>query len=83
MGGIWISFPCQAIIQHGFSRNILQVPGERSLGTYNLDILNDDIHVSLPLTSEVIILSSWSSNVSCHMCFELNSLRANLSYSSD
>jgi hypothetical protein len=65
------------------SRNILQVPGERSLGTYNLDILNDDIHVSLPLTSEVIILSSWSSNVSCHMCFELNSLRANLSYSSD
>uniref|UniRef100_A0A0E0AQ59 Uncharacterized protein n=1 Tax=Oryza glumipatula TaxID=40148 RepID=A0A0E0AQ59_9ORYZ len=33
-------------------RLTVEVPGERSLGTYNLDILNDDIHVSLPLTSE-------------------------------
>ncbi|TVU00729.1 hypothetical protein EJB05_53839 [Eragrostis curvula] len=33
-------------------RLTVEVPGERSLGTYNLDILNDDIHVSLPSTSE-------------------------------
>ena len=31
----------------------VQIPGERSLGTFNLDILNDDVHVSLPSTSEV------------------------------
>ncbi|KAL6659540.1 hypothetical protein ACP70R_003580 [Stipagrostis hirtigluma subsp. patula] len=33
-------------------RLTVEVPGERSLGTYNLDILNDDVHVSLPSTSE-------------------------------
>ncbi|EEC82816.1 hypothetical protein OsI_27603 [Oryza sativa Indica Group] len=36
-------------------RLTVEVPGERSLGTYNLDILNDDIHVSLPLTSEFCV----------------------------
>ncbi|WVZ95400.1 hypothetical protein U9M48_041168 [Paspalum notatum var. saurae] len=33
-------------------RLTVEIPGERSLGTFNLDILNDDVHVSLPSTSE-------------------------------
>ncbi|KAL6856895.1 hypothetical protein ACP4OV_018277 [Aristida adscensionis] len=33
-------------------RLTVEVPGERSLGTYNLDIANDDVHVTLPSTSE-------------------------------
>ncbi|XP_040382901.1 uncharacterized protein LOC102719317 isoform X2 [Oryza brachyantha] len=33
-------------------RLTVEVPGERSLGTYSLDIFNDDVHVSLPLTPE-------------------------------
>uniref|UniRef100_A0ACD5WZJ8 Uncharacterized protein n=1 Tax=Avena sativa TaxID=4498 RepID=A0ACD5WZJ8_AVESA len=33
-------------------RLTVEVPGERSLGTYNLDVLSDDIHVSLPSTPE-------------------------------
>ncbi|CAO2190040.1 unnamed protein product [Urochloa humidicola] len=33
-------------------RLTVEIPGERSLGTFNLDILSDDVHVSLPSTSE-------------------------------
>ncbi|KAM0845626.1 hypothetical protein ACQ4PT_056233 [Festuca glaucescens] len=33
-------------------RLTVEVPGERSLGTYNLDVLSDDVHVSLPSTTE-------------------------------
>uniref|UniRef100_A0A0Q3SS11 Uncharacterized protein n=1 Tax=Setaria italica TaxID=4555 RepID=A0A0Q3SS11_SETIT len=33
-------------------RLTVEIPGERSLGTFNLDILNDDVHVLLPSTSE-------------------------------
>lgn len=33
-------------------RLTVEVPGERSLGTYNLDLLSDDVHVSLPSTPE-------------------------------
>ena len=36
-----------------FPSYYVQIPGERSLGTFNLDILSDDVHVSLPSTSEV------------------------------
>uniref|UniRef100_A0A453S1U3 Vacuolar protein sorting-associated protein 13 VPS13 adaptor binding domain-containing protein n=1 Tax=Aegilops tauschii subsp. strangulata TaxID=200361 RepID=A0A453S1U3_AEGTS len=43
-------------------RLIVEVPGERSLGTYSLDVLSDDVHVALPSTPEV--LSIIDSN--CH-----------------
>uniref|UniRef100_A0A453S1X5 Uncharacterized protein n=1 Tax=Aegilops tauschii subsp. strangulata TaxID=200361 RepID=A0A453S1X5_AEGTS len=33
-------------------RLIVEVPGERSLGTYSLDVLSDDVHVALPSTPE-------------------------------
>ncbi|KAF8712705.1 hypothetical protein HU200_028469 [Digitaria exilis] len=33
-------------------RLTVEIPGERNLGTFNLDVLNDDVHVSLPSTSE-------------------------------
>jgi hypothetical protein len=36
-----------------FVHEYVQVPGERSLGTYNLNALNEDVHLSLPSTSEV------------------------------
>ncbi|OEL27452.1 putative vacuolar protein sorting-associated protein 13A [Dichanthelium oligosanthes] len=35
-------------------RLTVEIPGERSLGTFNLDILNDDVHVSLSSTSEKV-----------------------------
>ncbi|VAI76308.1 unnamed protein product [Triticum turgidum subsp. durum] len=33
-------------------RLVVEVPGERSLGTYSLDVLSDDVHVALPSTPE-------------------------------
>ncbi|CAM0910801.1 unnamed protein product [Alopecurus aequalis] len=33
-------------------RLTVEIPGERSLGTYNLDVLSDDVHVSLHSTPE-------------------------------
>jgi hypothetical protein len=48
-------------MQHYFSliqSYYVQIPGERSLGTFNLDILGDDVHVSLPSTSEVKMSSN-------------------------
>ncbi|PNT66537.1 hypothetical protein BRADI_3g13757v3 [Brachypodium distachyon] len=35
-------------------RLTVEVPGERSLGTYNLDVLSDDVPVSLPSTPEKV-----------------------------
>jgi glycogen synthase len=51
----------------------VQIPGERSLGTFNLDILNDDVHVLLPSTSEVnTCLQIWLACLFMSACFIVN-----------